>query len=104
MALSVKLQYFDGCPNWKAAEREIIEAAARTGLDIDLAYELIESHEQAQAASFRGSPTVLIEDRDPFAEPGAPIGLSCRVYRRGVAASGSPGLEELEQALRSASR
>ena len=51
------------------------------GDGFEITYQLIATPEAAATADLRGSPTVLINDSDPFAEPDAPIGLSCRVYR-----------------------
>lgn len=101
MAIDITLQYFDGCPNWKVAEKEIREAVDGLGIDAEIVYEKIESQDHAEEAGFRGSPTVLIAGRDPFADDNAPIGLSCRVFRTGTKPSGSPGVEALQQALRS---
>ena len=51
--------------------------------------------EQAQSTGFRGSPTVLVDGRDPFADPDAPVGLSCRVYRTDAGLAGAPTVEQL---------
>jgi hypothetical protein len=99
LAVSITLQYFDGCPNWRQTEKELLEAVEDLGVDAEIVYEKIESHERAEEAGFRGSPTVLISGRDPFAEPDAPVGLSCRVFRTGTKPSGSPGVDALRQAL-----
>jgi hypothetical protein len=102
MPTSVTLQYFDGCPNWKQAERDLQDAVEQIGVDVDLVFEKIESHKHAEDAGFRGSPTILIGGHDPFADADAPVGLSCRVYRTGERPSGSPGVDALKVALRSA--
>jgi hypothetical protein len=99
MPLSITLQYFDGCPNLQQAEKEILEAVDGLGVDAEIVYEKIESHERAQEVGFRGSPTILISGRDPFADPGGPVGLSCRVFRTGAKATGSPGVDALRHAL-----
>jgi len=83
MAVSITLQYFDGCPNWKQTERELQEAIDLVGVDANFSYQKVESHSQAERLMFSGSLTILISGRDPFAKPGAPVGLSCRVYRTG---------------------
>jgi hypothetical protein len=100
MRIDVKLQYFDGCPNWRQAEQNLLVAAERLGLDLEIAYERIESPSQAEMMGFRGSPTILISGRDPFADPHAPVGLSCRVYRTQRGPSGSPSIDDLERTLR----
>jgi hypothetical protein len=42
---------------------------------------------------------VLIDGVDPFADPDAPIGLSCRVYRTDTGFAGSPTFDQLEDAI-----
>lgn len=95
----ITLRYFDGCPNWKVA-KERIEAAlgqlAETGA---VRLERVETPQQADELGFRGSPTVLIDGRDPFDAAGPP-GLSCRVYRTEEGMEGSPSLDQLMAALR----
>jgi hypothetical protein len=100
MAISITLQYFDGCPNWRQAEKELTEAVVGLGIDAEIDYKKIESQGRAEEVGFRGSPTILISGRDPFADPDAPVGLSCRVFRTGEKSSGSPGVDALRQALR----
>jgi hypothetical protein len=56
---------------------------------------LVVTPEQAEAARFPGSPTVLVNGRDPFADPAAPVGLSCRVYGTADGLAGAPTVEQL---------
>lgn len=100
MAISITLQYFDGCPNWRQAENELTEAVDGLGIDAEIVYEKIGSKGRAEEVGFRGSPTILISGRDPFADPDAPVGLSCRIFRTGEKPSGSPGVDALRRALR----
>ncbi len=100
MAIDITLQYFDGCPNWKIVDREISEAIDNLGISAEVRYQKVESYDEAERLGFRGSPTILISGRDPFADDNAPVGLSCRVYRTDVAPTGSPGIKALERALR----
>lgn len=101
MPLNITVQYLDDCPNWQLADRDIREAIRLLGLDADISYRKIESQDEAEKLQFRGSPTILISGRDPFAEPDGPVGLSCRVYRTAQGSSGSPGLDALKKALES---
>ena len=55
--------------------------------------------EEADRVGFRGSPSVLIDGTDPFSDPDAPVGLSCRVYSTPDGLAGSPTLEQLRTAL-----
>jgi hypothetical protein len=93
----VTLLYFDGCPNWQLADRRLAELAAEHGLDVE--HRQLETPEEADAAGFRGSPTVLIDGVDPFATGDEPTGLACRVYATEDGPQGSPSVEQLRAAL-----
>ena len=58
------------------------------------------SAEEAEAVGFRGSPTVLVNGRDPFAESDVPGGLSCRVFGTEAGPAGAPTVEQLVEVLR----
>lgn len=64
-----------------------------------IGYELINTYEAAVARGFRGSPTVLIDGVDAFADMDAPFGLTCRVYRTEDGYAGSPSMPQLRQAI-----
>lgn len=99
--MKVTLQYFNGCPNWKEAETHI-ETLRSEGLDLVVDRQLIETSDAAEQHQFRGSPTILINGTDPFCDPDAPVGLSCRVYRTETGYGGSPSLDQLRAAIRQA--
>ena len=64
---------------------------------------MITNHEQADAYGLRGSPTLLIDGVDPFAQPGQPTSLSCRIYRDAAGkAHDAPPFEALKAALQEA--
>lgn len=94
--VNVTFLYFDSCPNWKRANTALAEAATLEHRMLAIRYELVETHEAAEALQFRGSPTILVEGVDPFAADDAPVGLSCRVYRT---ESGVPTVEQLRKAM-----
>jgi hypothetical protein len=55
---------------------------------------------QAEEYGMRGSPTVLIDGRDPFAGPGDGASLSCRLYRDEQGrVQGAPSTGQLRAAL-----
>src|SRR3546814_952488 len=78
--MKLELLYFDDCPNWKIAAQRLNAVATRWGLLVER--RLVATAEQADAARFRGSPTILVDGRDPFASGDEPFGLACRVYQR----------------------
>jgi len=97
----VTLRFFDGCPNWhtaQAALREALDATAHEKVDIVL--EKVESLEAAQRLGFTGSPTILINGKDPFCTPGSLPGLACRIYNTPEGMRGSPTVEQLAALLR----
>ncbi len=99
--MNITIQYFDGCPNWRLADERLREALHEAGADgAEITYQNIETPEQAEEAGFRGSPSILVDGRDPFADEAAPVGLSCRVYQTETGADGAPSLAQLAVALR----
>lgn len=99
--MEITLQYFDGCPNWKTTDAHLHTLIADHGLDASITYLLIDTPEAAVEHGFRGSPTVVLDGFDPFAEPDAPVGLSCRVYQTEQGPAGSPTLSQLDAAITS---
>lgn len=97
MRRRLALLYFPDCPNWSLAEERLREVAARFGLPIE--HRLVTTQDEAERVSFRGSPTILIDGVDPFAEGDEQVGLSCRLYRTPDGYAGSPTLEQIAAAL-----
>lgn len=97
--MRVQLLYFDGCPHWELADGRLGEALEALGVHVDVEKILVTTPEQADEWSFRGSPSILVDGQDPFAEPDAPVGLSCRLYRTPDGVQGSPTVDQLVQVL-----
>lgn len=99
--MKVQLLYFDGCPHWADAEAHLRQALRETGREeVGIEHVLVTTPEDAERWHFAGSPTVLIDGTDPFREPDAPAGLSCRVYRTGHGTtSGAPTVQQLTDVL-----
>ena len=94
------LLYFPGCPNVRLADERLREALVLAGRDdVRVGHRLVTTAEEAAAAGFRGSPTVLVDGRDPFADPAAATGLSCRVYPTEAGLAGAPTVEQLRAVL-----
>lgn len=95
--MNIELLYFDDCPNWRVAAERLDDIANRRGLTVTR--RIIATDEEAEAARFRGSPTILIDGEDHFASDDAPFGLACRMYRTPDGPAGSPTTEQLEAAI-----
>lgn len=90
--------YFDGCPSWKVADERLrVIAAERPG--ITLTRHPVDSIDEAQRVGFHGSPSILIDGVDVFAEPDAGVGLACRVYATPDGPAGAPTLDQLRTAV-----
>lgn len=90
--------YFDDCPNWKIADEPFAAIATERG-DVKVTRHLVDTPEEAERMAFHGSPSILVDGVDVFAEAGAGVGLSCRVYRTPDGLAGAPTLEQLRAAL-----
>jgi hypothetical protein len=88
-----------GCPNAALLDERL--AVATAGLpDVTVIRRVVEDERQAAALGMRGSPTLLINEADPFAAPDQPTGLSCRLYLQADGSRwGVPPLESLRRAL-----
>jgi hypothetical protein len=98
--MNVELRYFAGCPNWEVAHGRLQEALRAAGLDaVEVRRTRVETSEEAVALGFVGSPTVLIDGHDSFADGDELVGLACRVFHTPHGLAGSPTLEQLYEAL-----
>lgn len=100
--MDVELLVVPDCPNEVPAHDLIRTALDELGIRASVSTTVIDSEEQARARGFTGSPTFLIDGRDPFAHPGAAVGLACRVYQTPYGLAGLPTLSELREELRRA--
>ena len=99
--MDVSLVHIDDCPSWQVAEARLVEALRLVGReDQAIVRVLITTDEQAQALSFRGSPTILVDGEDPFAGDNlGPFGLTCRVYPSDAGLVGSPSVGQIAAAI-----
>ena len=98
--MKVTLRYFDDCPGWRVTDERLTIALEQLGASAEIAYEEVDTHEKAESLGFRGSPTVLVDGRDPFWDASLGVGLSCRLYDTGDGVEGSPSVAQLVAALR----
>lgn len=91
------------CPNATAFEERLATALAGRP-DTAVRRREVADEREAAEAGMHGSPTLLIDGVDPFAAPGQPPSLSCRLYRDATGRTeGAPSVEALRRALEQAS-
>ncbi|MEU0514886.1 MULTISPECIES: alkylmercury lyase family protein [Amycolatopsis] len=85
------------CPNAALLRQRLAEAI---GPDVVVTARMITDLTEATSAGMSGSPTLLVNGVDPFAAPGSPASVSCRLYRDAEGrVSGAPTVTALRQAL-----
>ncbi len=87
------------CPNAPVLDDRLsVVLDSRAGVSV--AHQVVSDEDEAARWGMRGSPTLLIDGVDPFAEPGQPPGMSCRLYRdENGQLSGAPSVGQLRQAI-----
>ncbi|MBV7697546.1 hypothetical protein [Streptomyces sp. TRM70350] len=92
-----------GCPHQRLAENRLRQALQGAGLvGAGFTTRVIADQAEAERSGFTGSPTILIDGRDPFAEPGASPSVACRIYRTPSGPDGAPEVDQLRRALQAA--
>ncbi len=115
--MQIKILYFSGCPNWERAAARVRTVLAEHDR-ADVAVKGEDVHQTSHLPSdWAGSPTVLLDGRDPFAAADGPpfAGLAidsgrhpvlardaCRIYKTEAGFEGAPSLDQLRTALRRA--
>jgi hypothetical protein len=88
-----------GCPNTPVLQdwlQTVIDGRA----DVSISHEVISDDDEATRIGMHGSPTLLIDGVDPFAEPGLAPSMSCRLYRdENGQPSGAPSVGQLRMAI-----
>jgi Alkylmercury lyase len=88
-----------GCPNAMLLEERLAQVLAGRR-DVSVSRRVIEDEQEAAWRGMHGSPTILVDGMDPFAEPGQPASVSCRLYRDSDGRVGSaPSVSQLRRAL-----
>ena len=96
--MRLTILYVPDCPNVATLQDRLAQVI--TADDVELALRLVDSEELAAELGMTGSPTLLINGVDPFAEPGRSASLSCRLYRDEMDhLAGTPSLTQLRRAL-----
>jgi hypothetical protein len=100
--MDVELLVTPECPNETAARDLLRTALDDVGLTrVPVVTSIVGSVEDAARRGFTGSPTILINGRDPFVAADQ-SGLACRIYTIDGTAHGIPDVRDLRRALKQA--
>ncbi len=98
--MKVTLQYMPDCPNWQAALDNVNEALRLADhVEQEVQLVAVTTWQEAEAIGFRGSPTILINGHDPFADESTGVGLTCRVFATPEGFAVAPTIDQLVDAF-----
>lgn len=100
--MEVEVLYVPGCPHRALVTARLQLAIERLAVEAAVRETEVSTREAARVLGMRGSPTVLVNGRDPFAGLDAEPSLSCRLYRSEGRIEGAPAVEDLVVALAAA--
>jgi hypothetical protein len=95
----IKLTYFEGCPSWKSALKNMHTALAELNIIAKIELVLVESDEDAAKKRFLGSPSFQMNGQDLWPEERPNYYLGCRVYMTGEGLRGVPTVSMLKEKL-----
>lgn len=99
--VEIELLVVPECPNEAAAGeliRTVLADLQMTGAAVRTT--IIDTEDEARRRGFTGSPTILVNGRDPFASADASTGLACRLYSTLEGPRGVPDVPDLRRALK----
>jgi hypothetical protein len=101
--VNIELLTTAGCPHEAAAVELITTALADTEVKAVITRTIITSESQARQRCFIGSPTILLNETDPFQRPDAPVAAARRLYTTPDGLRGVPALRDLSRSPQSSS-
>ena len=100
--MKIEVFYFDGCPSYEQALRNLREALSAERLDERVEMIPVLSEADAMAKQFLGSPTIRVNgvDSEGTEADQRAYAYGCRVYSDGGKSVGWPSVNQLRRALR----
>lgn len=98
--MKLQIMQVPDCPNVAVLRQRLDEALADSTPEVEVTIRVVQDADEATVVGMTGSPTLLIDGTDPFAEPGRDPSVSCRLYRdvEGQVA-GAPSVAALQRVL-----
>ena len=98
VGVEIDILYVPDCPNRAAARSRVAAALDDAGVTAEVREVEVATVADAARLGMHGSPTILVDGRDPFDGPEA--SMSCRLYRSVDGLAGTPTVEQLVAVLR----
>jgi hypothetical protein len=100
--MRIQVLHVSDCPGAAVLTERLAQLLAGRP-DVHLDRQVVTDEAQAVTLGMSGSPTLLVDGVDPFAEPGRSPSMSCRLYRDTDGhVSGEPSAAQLGRALAAA--
>ena len=101
--MRVEVLVVPDCPHAESTTAVMRRVLDELGLShIPVTTTLVTTQAQADRLRFVGSPTVMIDGRDPFADPAQMPSLACRLYRDNTTLTGTPPEDQIRRVLQQA--
>lgn len=97
--MEIDLLYVPECPHRSLARARVDDALASIGLVALVREQEIRTSEEAARFGMLGSPTILVDGRDPFRATDGSSALACRLYTSEAGYMGAPSVEQLIEVL-----
>lgn len=98
--MTFELLYFEGCPSWHNALKNLRQALKELGLKATIKLVKIGDDMQAQMRKFVGSPSIYMNGTDLWPVEQDEYHLGCRVYLTSDGLEGAPTVELISRRLR----
>ena len=95
----VEILHVLDCPNVALVRERLEQALDVAGAVATIREIVVVTAEDAARLGMRGSPTILIDGLDAFADRGTPPSLSCRLFGDAGSIGGAPAVGELVAAV-----
>jgi len=103
MTPTIRVLFFEGCPNAQPTIRLVESILARRGMTVTVEQVLVNNLDDSTRLNFLGSPSVHIDGIDIEESRRAdPPFFGCRLYRHAAGTQGTPPAELIERALTNA--
>lgn len=95
----IEILYVPDCPNLDRARSRLHRVLQAVDIASPVRETEVSTSDAAERLGMHGSPTILINGRDPFAGVDDAASVSCRLYDDGGRRDGAPSIEQLTAAL-----